>query len=711
LVAAERDFDPVRHLIGRPSAADPARRVFRAPEALPLARALLAQDDPAAVAEAAGVVAAVLATQERDPRHPYRGNFLWLADDAEVCDLNAVQFVLQALLPLLVQHGQRLPAALLERCRASVRLALEEEERLDVAPTYTNIHLMSLFALLVGGEWLADARLTALGQARWARWVRFTVDSGAPHEYNSPIYGAVDLGSLAMLQACVQDPVVQLQARLLYERLWIHLALRLHRSTGQHAGPHCRCYWEAMMSGQGGPKMIAWRETGWPEWLAPGPFGGRPADTPPADLALAETPHWLPEPAGHWLTHQARAFPCEVRETANRAEGADLTTYLTPSYALGTASRTYGIGQDDYYIEHQANYLLLHYVRPDGWGMMYSRYVVNDQHFGTLTAAPDRPAINFYDQGHFAGLQQRNKAIGLYALMPQHAEVFSLKTVVVFPRVELLDEVWVDGRRVAATDLPTPFHAGEWIVVADGGVYVGLRALEPSHLGRPVSPRLERGPQGELWLTIPNYQGAAKRFWDYASLRGAFWRGNLRAGYLVEVAERAAFPSAGAFLAHLRRAVVDDTVDDNHVRTVTFRSGEDELQLRYDLWHTEPLERRLNGQVYQAPALASPLAAQGSTGRLTLAGAMLRTEPKPVWLIAQDLDPAERVWVAVNPETSPTWLQLETPGGVVSIERFGLGRLEWRQPASGASEVIIDALDEPVGLTTPAGVTVRRRDA
>ena len=89
------------------------------------------------------------------------------------------------------------------------------------------------------------------------------------------------------------------------------------------------------MTGQSSVKQVLWRETGW-EWaLAPGPFGGQPADQLPADLALAATPHWLPASARLWRDHQARALPYEVRETANRAEGADLTTYLTPAYALG----------------------------------------------------------------------------------------------------------------------------------------------------------------------------------------------------------------------------------------------------------------------------------------------------------------------------------------------------------------------------------------
>jgi hypothetical protein len=465
-----------------------------------------------------------------------------------------------------------------------------------------------------------------------------------------------------------------------------------------------------MMTGQSSLKEVLWRETGWDWLLAPGPFGGQSGDELPADLALAHTPHWLPESVRLWLTRQADVLPYQVSETTNRAEGADITTYLTPSYALGTASRTYSIGQDDYYIEHQANYLLLHYRRPDGWGMMYSRYVVNDQHWGTLSAAHDRPATNnFYDQGHFAGVQHGNKAIALYALMPQHAEVFSLKTVIVFPRADLLDEVWLDDQRVHLNDVPTPVRLGEWVVVADGDVYVGLHPLEPSRLGAAVAMRLERGPQGELWLTIPNYEGAPKRFWDYASLRGAFWRGNLRAGYIVEVAERTAFPSAAAFLDHLRLAAIEDSVDAARVRSVHYRSAGDDLGLRYDLEHTAPLQRSINGQVYQPPALASPLAAQGSDGVLVAGSATLTSEPQPMWLIAQELDPGQRAWIAVNPEDRPTWLRLDTPAGVVTVERLGLGRLEWRLLPTGASELIVEAVVEPAGLATPAGVAVRWR--
>ena len=571
--AAMQAYDPSRHLVGMPSAKDPGVRTYRQASSLPLAHALLLRGEPGAVREAAAIVEAVLESQELSPCHPHRGNWLWLADDPEIADINAVQFVLRGLLPLLCSYGHLLPDGLQSLCRERVRLALDEQERMDVAPTYTNIHIQALFALVVGGEWLDDAHYVGLGRERWDRWVRFTTNSGAPHEFNSPNYGGVDLSALGAMVQHVKDPAMRLQARLMYERLWLHFALHIHRATRQVAGPHCRCYWGPMMSGQGPLKELVWRETGWTWPLEPGPYGGRAAVQLPAQLEMALTEHEISEAALVWLGSQSKALPCEVRECADIDEGFDLTTYLSPSYALGTASRTYGIGTGCFYIEHQANYLHLYYTRPDkpgGWAQMYSRFVVNDRHWGVLGAAPDRSkTANFYDQGHFCGVQLHNKAIGLYALMPQQEEVHSIKTVVAFQSGSDLERVWVNDTAVTVGDEPCPLSLGDWLIVEDGGVYVGVYPLEPSCLGREAPIRLERGPLGELWLAIYNYRGSPKRFWDYASLGGAFWQGNLRAGYIVEVAERDEFSSAREFLAHLAAARIDDRLDDNLLRTVT----------------------------------------------------------------------------------------------------------------------------------------------
>jgi hypothetical protein len=267
---------------------------------------------------------------------------------------------------------------------------------------------------------------------------------------------------------------------------------------------------------------------------------------------------------------------------------------------------------------------------------------------------------------------------------------------------------------VAVDELPLPVAAGEWLVVADGAALIGVRRLEPSCLGHEAPARLERSPHGELWLTSYNYHGPAKRFWDYASLRGAFWRGNLRAGYIVEAAERSAYASAEAFLAHLQGARAGDTVGESDdsplVRTVTYESGGDALELRYDLWHSRPAGRRVNGMEYVAPALDSPVAVQGDGGVLRAGGATLETAPQMCWLIAPPGGAGARAWIAVNPEDRPTALRLETPLGTVTAERFGAGRLAWQAAPDGSSRLVVDTLAPPGGLRVPAGVAVETAD-
>ena len=711
LAAARKLYNPDRHLIGIPSADDPMVKTYWQAGALPLAHALLNTGEQESISEASGIVAAVLESQETSPQHPHRGNWRWLADDPAVGDLNAIQFVLRWLLPLLVQHSEKLPADLQALCRERVRLSLEEEARLDVQATFTNIHIGSLFALLVGAEWLGDEDFLRLGKTRWDRWLRFTIENGAPHEFNSPDYGGWQLSALAAIHQYVQDQIIRLQSKLLYERIALHLVLHIHRPTGQIAGPHSRSYWHTMTSGRGMTKDNFWLQTGWGWLLDPGPYGGdteSPVNFMNLGLALVE--QQLPEYVLRWLENQQAAMPYEVRETANRDEGSDLTTYFTPSYALGTASKTYEIGTDCFYIEHEANHLMLHYQRPSekgGWGMMYSRYVVNERHWGTMGPAPDRPKTgNFYDHGHFAGVQKRNRAIGVYALMPEQEEVFSLKTVVVFQSGSDLERVWISADAVDLDKVDQPLRSDDWLLVEDGEVYIGVRALEPTVLSQAAPIKLERGPLGELWLAIYNYQGAAIRFWDYASLKGAFWRGNLRAGFVVEVAERHEYDSAAEFLSHLQSAAIADSVDDHHLRTVTYTNGGDSLSLSYDLWNTCPAGRLLDGQVYVPPQLASPLAVHGDTGYLRLGQAHLYTNPQPVWLVAQELDDSVQTYVAVNPVDRATPLKLATPAGTIRASVWGLGRLAWHVPDSGESLLIVDCLQPPVDLVVPAGVKV-----
>lgn len=706
LASAEMNFDPERSLIAQPAADNPDVKTYWGAGALPYAHVMFAKGE---TEKAEGIIAAMLDSQETNPEHPHRGNWKWLVDDPEVGDLNAIQFVMRWFLPILVNFSDKMSDELLSCCSDSIRLALGEQERMNIAPTFSNIHIGSLFALLVGSEWLGDDHYFTLGVNRWNRWVAFTLENGAPHEYNSPDYGGWQLSALASIVQYVQDPTIRLQARIMYERLWLHLVLHIHTPTGQIAGPHSRSYWYTMTAGRGMTKDTIWLESGFEWLLKSGEYGGN--DSLPAhfmNLSLTLVDQLMPSYLDSWLATQNSIFPYEVRETANRHINSDITTYHSKSFALGTASSTYSIGTDCFYIEHEANYLMLHYTKPEDagrWGMMYSRYVVNNRHWGTMGPAPDRPKEgNFYDHGNFAGVQKNNKAIALYALMPEQEEVFSLKTVVAFQSGESLDTVWINSENIDIAQ-PRTLAKGDWLIVEDGDVYIGIYPLEQSNLNGAAPIRLERGPLGELWLSIYNYDGAAIRFWDYASLKGAFWRGNLRAGFVVEVAEKDSFSSAKGFLEHLQTAQITDHVDNNHIRTVTYQSEDDALTIRYDLWNTRPVERLYNGSIYDPPQLESPLAVQGDTGYLRSGSAKLYSKPQIMILVAPKTD-SNQHYVVMNPTTQSTFLRFETAVGTITAEEFGMGRLEIAVGDDGIPCLQLDCLVEPKSLSVPDHIKV-----
>ena len=64
--------------------------------------ALVESGSPAEIKRAEAVIEAVLNCQDMDARSPHYGNFRWEQEDLAVEDLNAVQFVLVRLIPLLL---------------------------------------------------------------------------------------------------------------------------------------------------------------------------------------------------------------------------------------------------------------------------------------------------------------------------------------------------------------------------------------------------------------------------------------------------------------------------------------------------------------------------------------------------------------------------------------------------------------------------------
>jgi hypothetical protein len=650
--AAKRElaaqYDPERNLVRQETDVG----VYYTPRGtLTYARCLLLDGDEQERARAAGLIENVLAVQERQAGNIHEGNFPWMIDDGHVTDLNAVEFVLEQLCHIPLESEPALPASTRAAIRAAMHLGLAEIARLDVDVAYTNITLLDVHNSILGGQLVGWPGWIERGARKLERWAAYTLASGAPREYNSPTYLGVDLAALAAIAEHAADARTRLLARLMEERLWLHLAAHYHHPSAQIAGPHSRAYQDDVTGGRGRTKMILYRLLGDERLMQKTPFYAYRQNDGICDVALAR--FHCPEAVRAQL---AAPLPFTARETADRAEGLDLSTYLAPDYALGAASRSY---------TQQSDNLKLYYRKDaaPGFGLLYTRFIINDKRVGSVYHASARSRLSgLLDEGDFRGLHHRNKAIGVYGLNPQIEDPSSIKLDVFFPGRAGLERVYADGRAVEVLPIEIPPDA--WLLVQDGAVYVGVRALRHSNLGRAAPVRLEER-DGDLVLSIVIYEGPPKRFWEYSSLSGHFYRGNIESGLVVEVASRSEFADPAAFCRYLAAARVDDATVDG-VRTVRYRSGGDDLLLRYRLLDMGIVERAINGEPYLPPALETTLAVQGDgNSPLTLAGHRLDVPGRPSWLyVAPD---GGMVTAATPlPATGPWRLDLAHGGTVVA---------------------------------------------
>ncbi len=130
------NFNPETFMLARQKEG----KIYHAPRlAAEFANDLLANGTREDIDLAEKVLDAMLACQETREGDPHLGNFLWEREDEVVEDLNAVQFCLFQLIPLMINYGDMLSTDMQNRVCQGIRLGLEEVRRIDVHFRYTNI--------------------------------------------------------------------------------------------------------------------------------------------------------------------------------------------------------------------------------------------------------------------------------------------------------------------------------------------------------------------------------------------------------------------------------------------------------------------------------------------------------------------------------------------------------------------------------------------
>ena len=605
------------------------------------------------IAQAEKTIDAVLDCQETHPNDPHCGNFLWEREDDVVEDLNAVQFVLFNLIPMMVEHQDRLSSETQAKVLEGIRLGLDEIKRIDVGLGYTNIVLKDITNTCLGGELLNDSTIAERGYDKLAAWMEHTNANGIPTEFNSPNYAFIAIDVLSTLARLVKHADSQIQARVMVNRLGLSTALHIHTGTGRLAGPFSRAY-----------RPTVYVETppeieGVQDWVKNG-----------------DLPDWIDDVLNH------RPDTMQIIETADKVQGVGISTYHSPSYVLGVASQELTT-QSNRFIALQSNVLIGHYTVPgqEQAGVFFSRYILNDKWLGDYRTTPSRETDQLLpEEGLFFGVQNGSRAIGVYAPrgLDAWSRCHSAKAVLVWLQRDSVDEIWIDDQQVET--LPAVVAPGQVVVVASGDALFAARPFALTDLGRNAPVQLTT-INDHLVLEMFNYKGSAKTFWEMAQ-PGSFYQGQPQCGFYVEVAERSDYANAAEFAD----VVASGTFTDEAEPRVTYSPGREHLwQLGYerdekalgievDLMAWE-LKRRWNqASELDWPKLESPIVRHTASGTVRVGEATLTCSQNPAWLLAI---PERKRWVVSYQGLEPSPITLTIPGGKVEIEAMGTGMIDW----------------------------------
>jgi hypothetical protein len=299
--------------------------------------------------------------------------------------------------------------------------------------------------------------------------------------------------------------------------------------------------------------------------------------------------------------------------------------------------------------------------------------------------------------------QHGNRAIIAYGLNPRARPITSYKLSVRVPGANETTQVWYGDQRVVAFPRAVPPRVP--VVFAEGGVYIAITPLAQTDMGSDAPIELDLR-DGGMTLDIYNYRGPAKVFWEYASLGGAFYKGNVRNAFVIEVAQRSEYGDIDAFRRHVTAARIDD-VCQGYDRSITYACDDGELAMRYSLWDMRLIERRVDGAPYEAPMAragaldgSGPQWALSAGGTIALGDATL-TAPGAISLLA---DADARRYVVLRTALEPGALRLATARSRIECASFAFGRLELDE-AEGTLE--IEATEAEDVSVTPAAMKLR----
>ena len=587
-----------------------------------------------------------------------------------------------------------------------------------VVSTQNFNHTAAMGALL-GGRLLnapaamADGR-NGLEQLLLPYWA---FNDGSSQEVLDHYYLSITLSAQKMFADFGPTAFDRLAGRIMLERTMEMLATLYHPRLRRMVGPSGRARLPGVLVEQdgiyGALHALSWE--GVLKYLdkpADAKVHGMPVwgyDFPPGRVALQSlSGPWAPA----WFSRiiDEKSFPFE--ELSAETIRSNFNPPLWRTIYLG---RHYGLASQD--IKGGAFDVLAQWSRAEGpsqtmedLGTMTLRTCVNACDMAT-TRGGALPAT-----GSVFTFQHKNRAIVFTKPPTERADIekaagagglASLASAVALWNFAP-DKAWrfyVDGRPVAASELPLRLKASQVLTIEDGPAFVGIRPLPATDLGRGGNEIVVAvGGHGgkvepsnapvEPALTITSYAMYAEAPQRFDALDWETINGRTYGGFAIELGDADQYGSFAKFNTTLMSAKLETTWSEaDRSLHVSYASRDGTMEARFATdvaliashfpippgTQTRAIQdRRVNGRSPLLPAgleRDTSWSQQGTTGRLDKNGAVLETAPNhKAYLIA---DRGARGVLAYNPMVEPTPWRLTLPDGasIVVDGKVGLLRV------------------------------------
>jgi hypothetical protein len=483
--------------------------------------------------------------------------------------------------------------------------------------------------LICGGEMAGESWASDLGVRRLRRFQDRIGGFRSTHlrqaemsEYNSLTYTALDLAFLALIAEFAERDDARRIALELERGLWRNVCMHFHAPSHQFAGPHSRSYHEDSVGGFSVLHGVFLAAGLGPLYMNPdlSVRYNHPSDFTQNALT-AIVPFHVPSDAADIAWH--KPFPYLFRMTTygesyhenSRGEGndgrgdagakggrfafdedvypggwTDLTTFMTPEYALGSAACPYvNAGHSDS--------VMLRIRRGSSIGgmadfrSMFTRGVFNGALPGQRNfchvASTEIDESYLYEEGRSFTYQHENRLIVCYnPKRTGHRGVTSFRVDAIFGYFAPFDHVAVDG--VPVKEFPYRSTASSTVCLHDYHTYVLLKplALSPAAGERPV---LLRRFLDFFLVSLFSYEGEERDF-TREEING--WR----SGYYLEVHTDREFSGWGEFLEYAAAVTIQEESDPRGKRIVQCAAGKDRMMLCCDPFREAVVSRLWNGR-------------------------------------------------------------------------------------------------------------------